>query len=71
MGSSPPSALTAADERTDVRNDEWVLVEQVDGHERESVEEQIADFTSVQPFQSAASRFILVSNEEARFTNCV
>jgi hypothetical protein len=64
VGSSPPSALTAADERTDVRNDEWVLVEQVDGHERESVEEQIADFTSVQPFQSAASRFILVSNEE-------
>ena len=71
VGSSPPLALTAADERTDVPSGEWVLVEQVDGHERESVKDQIADFPSVQPFQSAASRFILVSNEEARFTNCV
>jgi hypothetical protein len=64
VGSSPPLALTAADERTDVPSGEWVLVEQVDGHERESVKDQIADFPSAQPFQSAASRFILVSNEE-------
>ena len=45
--------------------EEWVLVEGVDGDQRKPVEEQMDEFPSVQPFQSATSRFILVSNEEA------
>ena len=63
LSSSPPLGLEASSDAAHEPS-EWVVVEQVDAQEKKSVEEQTVDFPSVQPFQSATSRFILVSNEE-------